>query len=218
MIELRNVSKSYGPVRPIAGLNLRIADGDFVAILGPSGSGKTTLLNTVAGLLTPTEGQVMVDDVSLYDVHQRERVAFRRNNFGFVFQAFNLLPYFTVLQNVEVPLYLVGRRARKQEQRARQLLESVRLADKADRLTGQLIAGEQQRVAIARALANSPRVIFADEPTGNLDSDNSKAVMGHMQELSEQGRTILLVTHDAVMASFARTRIVLSDGRLCDEG
>ncbi|MFV2069514.1 MAG: ABC transporter ATP-binding protein [Pirellulales bacterium] len=217
MIELRNVSKSYGPVWPIAGLNLRIEGGDFVAILGPSGSGKTTLLNTVAGLLTPTKGQVIVDDVSLYDVRQRERVAFRRENFGFVFQAFNLLPYFSVLQNVEVPLYLAGMRAREQKECARQLLESVHLSDKADRLPGQLSAGEQQRVAIARAVANSPRVIFADEPTGNLDCDNSKLVMKHMCDLSDQGKTILLVTHDADMASFARRRITLSDGRLCDE-
>jgi len=218
MIELKNVSKFYGSVRPISGLDLRIEDGDFIAILGPSGSGKTTLLNTVAGLLTPNEGQVVVDDVSLYEVHQRERVAFRRENFGFVFQAFNLLPYFTVLQNVEVPLYLAGKDARSQKERARQLLESVRLEDKADRLPGQLSAGEQQRVAIARAVANSPGVIFADEPTGNLDSDNSRLVMGHMRELSDQGKTILLVTHDAQMASFANRQIKLLDGRLCNEG
>ena len=218
MIELRNVSKSYGSVRPIAGLDLRIADGEFVAILGPSGSGKTTLLNVVAGLLTPTEGQVVVDDVFLYDVHQHERVAFRRENFGFVFQVFNLLPYFTVLQNVELPLYLAGKRARRQEERARHLLDSVRLADKANRLPGELSTGEQQRVAVARAVANSPRVIFADEPTGNLDSDNSRLVMGHMRELSDQGKTILLVTHDAQMASFANRQIKLLDGRLCNEG
>lgn len=117
MIELKNVSKSYGSVRPITGLDLRIEEGDFVAILGPSGSGKTTLLNIVAGLLTPTEGQVLVDGVSLYDVDQRERVAFRRENFGFVFQAFNLLPYLTVRQNVEVPLYLAGTRPHQQQEK-----------------------------------------------------------------------------------------------------
>jgi len=218
MIELRTVSKSYGPVRPIAGLDLEIEDGDFVAILGPSGSGKTTLLNMVAGLLTPTEGQVVVDHVSLYEVDQRQRVAFRRDNFGFVFQAFNLFAYFTVLQNVELPLYLAGRGGRGQEECARRLLEGVRLADMADRLPCELSAGEQQRVAIARALANGPRFILADEPTGNLDRDNGRVVMGQMRELSQLGKTILLVTHDAEMASFARRRITLSDGRLCDDG
>jgi len=218
MIELRNVSKSYSTARPIADLDLRIPEGDFIAILGPSGSGKTTLLNMVAGLLTPSSGQVLVDGVSLYDVSVRDRAAFRRENCGFVFQTFNLLPYFTVLQNVEVPLYLSGKKTRWQQQLARELLESVHLADKADRFPSQLSAGEQQRVAIARALANRPRVIFADEPTGNLDRDNGRVVMRHLQELNEQGKTILLVTHDVEMASFTQRQIQLLNGRSHDEG
>jgi len=218
MIDLRTVSKCFGSVWPIVGTVLRIEEGGFVAVVGPSGSGKTTLLNMAAGLLTPTQGQVVVGGVSLYEVAQNERVGFRRDNFGFVFQAFNLLPYLNVLQNVEVPLYLAGTRVRAQQDRARQLLDRVGLADKADRRPSQLSAGEQQRVAIARALANGPRVIFADEPTGNLDRDNGKMVMGHFRELSEQGTTIVLVTHDAEMASYAQRRLILSEGRLHDEG
>ena len=218
MIEIKQVAKSYGAVWPIAELSLRIKDGEFVAILGPSGSGKTTLLNLVAGLLTPCKGEIVVDGCSLYRLNQHDRVAFRRDNFGFVFQAFNLIPYLTVLQNIEVPLYLVGKDEQEQEQRARELLEIVHLEDKAGRLPEELSAGEQQRATIARALANNPKIVFADEPTGNLDSENGKEVMGHMKELNQRGRTVLLVTHDAEMAAFAHRRITLSDGRLSHEG
>lgn len=217
MIELKKVAKSYGDVWPIADVELRIGAGEFVAIVGPSGSGKTTLLNVAAGLLTPTAGEVLVDSVSLYDLRQRDRVAFRRRNFGFVFQAFNLISYLTVLQNVEVPLYLAGLDGRRQEDRARALLASVDLTDKTARFQDELSAGEQQRVAIARALANEPKVIFADEPTGNLDRENGKTVLALLRELNEKGVTILLVTHDREMASFAQRRIGLADGRLHHE-
>lgn len=214
MIEVKGVTKSYGDVTPIEDMNLQIEEGEFAAIVGPSGSGKTTLLNLIAGLLTPTQGEIMADGVSLYKLSQRQRVAFRRENFGFVFQGFNLIPYFTALENIQIPLYLAGVKEKEQASLARELLDKVGLADKDSRFPAQLSTGEQQRVAIARALANSPRVIFADEPTGNLDARNGEEVMTYIEELNEKGVTIILVTHDSDMASFARRKIRLIDGRL----
>ncbi len=214
MIEVKGVTKSYGDVTPIEDVDLQIEEGEFAAIVGPSGSGKTTLLNLIAGLLTPTQGEIMTDGVSLYKLSQRDRVAFRRENFGFVFQAFNLIPYFTAIENVQIPLYLAGVKEKKQASLARELLERVGLEDKDNRFPAQLSTGEQQRVAIARALANNPRVIFADEPTGNLDSENGTEVMTFIEELNQKGVTIILVTHDSGMADFARRKIKLVDGRL----
>ncbi len=214
MIEVKEVTKTYGDVIPVQDANLQVEEGEFVSIVGPSGSGKTTLLNLIAGLLTPTHGEVIVDGVALHSMSQRDRVAFRRKNFGFVFQAFNLIPYLTGIENVEIPLYLAGIKAKQQRSLARELLEKVGLDDKGNRFPGQLSTGEQQRVAIARALANHPRILFADEPTGNLDRRNGKEVMHYIKELNEKGVTILLVTHDSEMADFARRQIKLVDGRL----
>lgn len=214
MIEVKGVTKSYGDVTPIEDMSLQIQEGEFAAIIGPSGSGKTTLLNLLAGLSTPTHGEIIADGISLYKLSQRERVAFRRKNFGFVFQAFNLIPYFTAMENVQIPLYLAGIKEREQAVLARELLERVGLKDKDSRFPAQLSTGEQQRVAIARALANKPRVIFADEPTGNLDAENSAEIMRYIEELNEKGVTIILVTHDLDMADFAQRKIKLDNGRL----
>jgi putative ABC transport system ATP-binding protein len=214
MIQVNKVTKSYGDIFPIKDVNLQIEDGEFISIIGPSGSGKTTLLNVVAGLLTPTQGEVIIDGVSLYKSKQRNRVDFRRKNFGFVFQSFNILPYLTALENIEVPLYLAGLKKKRQENLARELLERVGLKDKGTRFPSQLSIGEQQRVAIARALANNPRIIFADEPTGNLDMKTGKEVMCYIKKLNEKGVTILLVTHDSEMADFAQRKVKLVDGRL----
>ncbi len=214
MIEINTVTKSYGDTTPLKNVQFRIDGGDFVSVVGPSGSGKTTLLNVIAGLLSPTDGGIVVDGVSLYELNRRRRVAFRRNNFGFIFQSFNLISYLTAAENIEVPLYLAGEKKKRQRYVARELLDRVGLQDKADRFPGQLSTGEQQRVAIARTLANSPRVIFADEPTGNLDSETGGVIMRYMKELNELGVTILLVTHDLEMANFADRKIELTDGRL----
>lgn len=214
MIELRNVTKKYGDMEVVKTANLCVEKGDFLSVLGPSGSGKTTLLNMIAGLLTPTHGEVMVDGVSLYGLSLRERAIFRRKKFGFIFQTFNLIPYLTTVENVEVPLYLAGIYKKKQKMIASELLEKVGLKDKLNRLPSQLSVGEQQRVAIARALANNPQVILADEPTGNLDSKTGKEVITYIRRLNEDGGTVLLVTHDREMASFARREIKIVDGRL----
>ncbi len=214
MIEVKTVTKSYGDVIPLKNAHFSVNGGDFVSVIGPSGSGKTTLLNVMAGLLSPTEGRVIVDGVSLYELDQRQRVAFRRKNFGFIFQSFNLISYLTAAENIEVPLYLAGEKNKRQRYVALELLDRVGLQDKGDRFPGQLSIGEQQRVAIARTLANSPRVIFADEPTGNLDAKTGGLIMCYMKELNELGVTILLVTHDLEMANFADRNIELTDGRL----
>jgi putative ABC transport system ATP-binding protein len=214
VIQVKEMSKSYGDVTPLQNVDFHIKGGDFVSITGPSGSGKTTLLNVMAGLLTPTEGEVKVDGVSLYGLNQRDRVAFRRRNFAFIFQSFNLIPYLTAVENVEVPLYLAGDARKRQRQVARESLARVGLKDKDARFPAQLSVGEQQRVAIARTLANSPRAIFADEPTGNLDRRTGTVIMNYMKELNELGVTIILVTHDSEMANFADSTIELIDGRL----
>lgn len=214
MIELRNVTKKYGDMEVVKTANLCVEKGDFVSVLGPSGSGKTTLLNIIAGLLSPTRGEVIVDGVSLYGLSLRKRAVFRRKKFGFIFQTFNLIPYLTTVENVEVPLYLAGIYKKKQKMIASELLEKVGLKDKLNRLPSQLSVGEQQRVAIARALANNPQVILADEPTGNLDSKTGKEVITYIRRLNEDGGTVLLVTHDREMASFARREIKIVDGRL----
>jgi len=214
VIEIKGVTKIYGDITPVKDVDFQLKEGEFISITGPSGSGKTTLLNIIAGLLTPTNGEVMVDGVSLYKLNQRERVALRRKNFGFVFQAFNLIPYLTASENVKVPLYLAGIKKNRQEHLAKELLERVGLKDKGSRLPSQLSIGEQQRVAIARALANNPKVIFADEPTGNLDMTTGKEIMEYMKKLNERGGTILLVTHDVEMANFAQRKIKVVDGRL----
>jgi putative ABC transport system ATP-binding protein len=206
--------KSYGDVTPLEKVDFRIVSGQFISITGPSGSGKTTLLNVMAGLLTPTDGEVTIDGVSIYELNQRDRIAFRRKNFGFVFQSFNLIPYLTALENVEVTLYLAGEKKKRQEHLGKELLERVGLKDMHNRFPAQLSIGEQQRVAVARTLANSPRVIFADEPTGNLDRTTGKVIMSHMKELNKSGVTVVLVTHDSEMADFAERTINLIDGRL----
>jgi putative ABC transport system ATP-binding protein len=214
MIEVRQVNKTYGSLNIIKNVDLQIKEGEFVSIVGPSGSGKTTLLNIIAGLLTPDTGEVKIDGISLYKLTQRERVSFRKKNFGFVFQTFNLIPYFTVAENVKVPLYLANVDKKKQEHLTEELLKKVGLKDKGKRFPFQLSMGEQQRVAIARALANNPRVIFADEPTGNLDERTGRYIMKYMKKLNDEGVTVLLVTHNPKMASFAQRKIRLVDGKL----
>ena len=214
VIEVKRLAKSYGDVAPLRDLELHVQDGEFVSITGPSGSGKTTFLNVLAGLLTPCQGEVVVEGVSLYDLDSRDRSDFRRENFGFIFQSFNLINYFTAIENIEVPLYLGGKKNHNQRNLATELLERVGLKDKAASFPSTLSIGEQQRVAIARALANDPKIVFADEPTGNLDERNALDVMGCLKELNDRGITILLVTHDNSITGFAHRNLRLTEGRL----
>ncbi len=214
MIEVKHVTKTYGSIEALNDVSLQVEDGDFISIVGPSGSGKTTFLNLVAGLLTPTSGETMVDGVSLYELSPRDRTAFRRKKFGFIFQSFNLIPYLTAVENVEIPLYVAGVRPTKQRAVASRLLDRVGLKERFYHLPSELSLGEQQRVAIVRALANNASVILADEPTGNLDTKTGDELIGYVKELNGDGVTVLLVTHDLAIAGFAKRTIKIVDGRI----
>jgi putative ABC transport system ATP-binding protein len=192
-------------------VNLSIPEGEFVAILGPSGSGKTTLLGLLAGLDTPSTGTVRVDGVDLGALSEDERARFRRDAVGFVFQSFQLIPSLTAQENVQVPLELKGEAGAPA--RARALLERVGLGGRLDHYPAQLSGGEQQRVALARAFVHAPRILFADEPTGNLDAATGESIVALMEELNrETGTTLVLVTHDLDLAARARRVIRVADG------
>ena len=220
MIVAEGLGKTYlSGGRPLAVLRdvaLRIPAESFVAILGPSGSGKTTLLGLLAGLDEPSAGRVRLDGVDLTALTEDERAGFRAKNVGFVFQTFHLLPTLTALENVLVPLELLGDRPQRElRERATQLLERVGLRDRLDHYPSQLSGGEQQRVALARAFANRPRILFADEPTGNLDQETGAKVIELMEDLNREARTTLvLVTHDLALAARAHRVIRLADGRV----
>lgn len=216
MLEVKNVSKIYKKgnqeVRAVDDVSLHISKGDFVSIIGPSGSGKSTLLLMLGGMLSPTFGQIMIDKDSLYDLDSNERSRLRQQKMGFVFQTFNLIPYLSALQNVQVPLFLRGMDEKRQKERAQSLLERVGLSDRMDHTPSELSVGQQQRIALARMLANDPAIILADEPTGNLDPEMSQHVIDFLTELNKEGRTIVLVTHDMNVARKAKRTITISKG------
>jgi putative ABC transport system ATP-binding protein len=218
MVALQSVTKQFQhrgkPVTALANVTLEIAQGDFVALIGPSGSGKSTLLHVVGGMLSPTQGKVRIGDDSLYDLTSDERAAVRKAKIGFVFQTFNLVPYLTALENVQVPLVLADLGEDQQKLRAESLLGRVGLSDRLDHKPRELSVGEQQRVALARMLANDPPLILADEPTGNLDPETAEAVMDFLGELSGEGRTIVVVTHDLRVAGRAKRALRLAAGRI----
>ena len=220
MIVAEGLGKTYSsggrPLPVLRDVDLRIPAEAFVAILGPSGSGKTTLLGLLAGLDEPTTGRVRLDGVDHTALTEDERAEFRAQNVGFVFQTFHLLPTLTALENVLVPLELLGDRPpRELRERAAGLLDRVGLAGRLDHYPSQLSGGEQQRVALARAFANRPRILFADEPTGNLDQETGARVIELMEDLNREARTTLvLVTHDLALASRAHRIVTLADGRV----
>jgi putative ABC transport system ATP-binding protein len=193
---------------------LDIPKGDFVSLVGPSGSGKSTLLLTLGGMLSPTEGKVYLDGASLYDLSPDARADVRRKKIGFVFQTFNLIPYLTALENVQIPLVLAGAKDAEQKTKATALLERVGLADRLDHKPAELSVGQQQRVALARMLANDPGVVLADEPTGNLDPQTSQQIMTFLAELNGEGRTVVMVTHDPNAAGKAKRTLRLEAGRI----
>ena len=199
------------------GLDLVVPPGQFVAVMGPSGSGKTTLLNCVSGLDEIDAGRVLVDGLSIHELSDKERTKHRAKEMGFIFQAFNLIPVFTATENVELPLLLAGVRETDARVRARETLERVGLGHRLDRRPMELSGGEQQRVAVARALAGKPRIVWADEPTGNLDSEMAASVIALLGELHGEGLTIILVTHDPTVAAHADRLITVRDGRLVED-
>jgi len=218
MFRLENIKKIYSrkgkEVKAFAATSLEVPKGEYTAIVGPSGSGKTTFLSILGGMLSPDTGQVWLNGLSLYDLPMRERARVRRDQIGFVFQTFNLVTYLTALENVQVPLYLAGHAPAEQRTRAEAMLERVGLAERMDHKPSEMSIGQQQRVALARTLANDPTVILADEPTGNLDPESRLRVLNFFDELNAEGRTIVMVTHDAVAAERARQRLTLRDGQI----
>ena len=217
LIVLRDVSKVYAAgqtVHALRGVNLEIAAGEFVAIMGASGSGKSTLMNILGCLDTPTSGSYLLDGVPVQDRDADALAALRNRRMGFVFQQFNLMPRTSALENVELPLLYAGVRQPERSRRALAALQRVGLADRSSHSPAQLSGGQQQRVAIARALVNEPALILADEPTGALDSETSAEVMQLLDALNRQGITVILVTHEADMAAWARRRLLFKDGRL----
>ena len=214
--QLEKVYKIGGRrVLALSGLNLQVERGEFISVMGPSGSGKTTLLNILGCLDKPTRGKVILDGVDVTNLPEKSLYEIRRYKIGFVFQTFNLLPYLTAIENVELPMEGTGKSKDERRKRAHELLKMVGLSGREEHMPHQLSAGEQQRVAIARALANNPAIILADEPTGNLDSKNSYQIVRLLGKLNiDQGTTIIMATHDRRMASLTDKILFLRDGRL----
>ena len=221
MLRMDEVSKSYQHrgrvVKALDGATIDIPSGDFVSLVGPSGSGKSTLLLMLGGMLSPSAGRVFLKNQSIYDLRSDGRARIRKENIGFVFQTFNLVPYLTAFENVQIPLLLAGADDKSQEERAAALLERVGLGDRMDHKPSELSVGQQQRVALARMLANDPAVILADEPTGNLDPETADQVIRFFEEFNQEGRTIVMVTHDPKAAERAKRTLKLRDGKILSE-
>src|SRR5438445_11108496 len=218
LIELRNVSKHYHlggeEIRALDDVSLDIQPGEFISIIGPSGSGKSTLMHILGCLDSPTRGTIKLDGTMIHDASARELARIRNQKIGFVFQFFTLLPKLNVLQNVELPMIYSGISARERRDRAMEALQMVDLQNRSKHRPMQLSGGQQQRAAIARALVNSPKIVFADEPTGNLDSHTGEAILNLFHRLSSEGRTIALVTHDPEIAAVTPRRIEIRDGKI----
>ncbi len=222
MIEVNRIAKEYvngaSITHVLKGVSFKVNKGEFVAIMGPSGSGKSTLMHILGALDTPTSGSYRLDDKDLSSLPEEELARIRQANIGFVFQAFHLLPRATVLRNVALPLVYAGVEREAREMRAREALRAAGLdEDRHGHLTSQLSGGQMQRVAIARALVNDPSIVLADEPTGNLDSKTGDLVLGTFQRLHEQGRTVILITHEPYVAEHAERILVIRDGELVED-
>ncbi len=218
LIEMKKLSKIYNggeeKVHALIDVDLEIEKGEFISVMGPSGSGKSTLLTILGGLNHPTEGDLVVDEIPIYKLPIEKLADFRREYLGFIFQSFQLIPYLTVQENVLLPLSITATANREQGRMADEILERVGIRTKRNRLPDQLSGGEQERVAIARALVNSPPILMADEPTGNLDSKTGTEIMELFKTINREGQTIIMVTHNPENAAYSTRSIYLKDGRL----
>jgi len=214
MINIENITKSFGELKVLEDICLKLSAGEFVALCGKSGSGKSTLLNIIGTLDKPDSGNLTIDGQDILSFNEKGAAYFRSNVLGFIFQSFHLEPTYTVYKNIEIPLLIAKMPKPQRRQRIEEVLEKVDLLDKINKKASILSGGEKQRVAIARALSNNPKIILADEPTGNLDSTNGEMVMDLLKELSKEGITILLVTHSEHDAKRADRIIHLKDGRV----
>jgi len=220
LLRTNNLTKNYGIketlVRALKSTNIQVEKGGFVAIVGPSGSGKSTLLHLLAGLDKPSAGQVFINDKDIYSMSEKEISRYRRRNIGFIFQAFNLIPILSAEENIKLPILMDGKKV--DEDYINELMEILDLKERKKHLPGELSGGQQQRVSIARALANKPSIIFADEPTGNLDSKNSKEVLELLKgTIKKYDQTLVMITHDSDIAKMADRIITISDGMIVED-
>ena len=222
VIEVKKLKKIYNSsevkVNALNGIDLNIAEGEFAAIVGPSGSGKTTFLNMLGGLDSPSEGEISIGGTDIQNLSPSELIDFRLKNIGFVFQAYNLIPVLTALENVEFIMQMQGMQKKEREQRARELLTNVGLGERINSRPGKLSGGQQQRVAVARALASKPKFVLADEPTANLDSKSTENLLDIMEELNrKENITFIFSTHDQRVVNKARRVITLEDGKIISD-
>jgi putative ABC transport system ATP-binding protein len=218
MIRMNHITKVYGTgkarVEALKDIDLEVKENDFVGVIGPSGSGKSTLMNIMGCLDTPTSGDYFFADEPVAALNHNELAEIRNKKIGFVFQSFNLLPYATALENVELPMILMGVRTKTRRARALKLLDKVGLAGRAHHKPNELSGGEMQRVAIARSLANEPKLILADEPTGNLDTKSGDEILAVFEDLWRQGHTLVVITHNLNISARAQRMIQIVDGRI----
>lgn len=216
MVHLEKLNKQYrarsGDIKALDDVNLHVKEGELVVVRGPSGSGKTTLLLSIGGMLRPTKGQVIVDNNDIYSLSNRERARFRAENIGFVFQMFHLVPYLNIFENVLLSSGIGTKQKRQKE--AEKLLKRLNLSDRLYHKPSELSAGEKQRTAIARALINQPKIILADEPTGNLDPENSEQIIGYLEEFHQAGGTVIVVTHGKLVDQYTDRIIYLRNGQI----
>jgi putative ABC transport system ATP-binding protein len=221
MIEMQGIRKVYSTgrveVEALKGINLDVDRKEYVAVVGPSGSGKSTLMNLLGCLDTPSSGEYRLSGESVAGLDRNRLAEIRNRHVGFVFQNFNLLPYASALENVELPLLFAGVPTRERRDRAAAMLEKVDLADRMDHKPTELSGGQMQRVAVARALVNRPTMVLADEPTGNLDSTSGRGIVGLFQELHATGQTIVMITHDMALAQLASRVVQVRDGEIVDD-
>ena len=219
ILSARNLKKYYGAednlTKALDGVDLDVEQGEFVSIIGASGSGKSTLLNMIGGLDVPTSGQVCIGGKEIGKMKPDELTVFRRKNIGFIFQNYNLIPVLNVLENITLPIEMDGKKP--DESFIEQIIELLGLTEKVYKMPSQLSGGQQQRVAIARAIAQAPPIILADEPTGNLDSNSTREIMDILKGLHEEGRTVILITHDNDIAAQAKRVVKIMDGKIVED-
>ncbi|EAK6703612.1 ABC transporter ATP-binding protein [Campylobacter coli] len=211
LIQIKNLSKKFGKVKALDNINLNIYKGEWLAIMGPSGSGKSTLLNILSLMDDPSSGKYILDNEDLEQINEEQKITLRREKIGLIFQQFHLIPYLSALENVMLSQYY---HSSVDEEDVKAILEKVGLSHRLSHLPSQLSGGEQQRVCIARALINNPEILLADEPTGNLDEANEKIVLETLQKLKNEGKTIVLITHNPELAKFADRTLILQHGIL----
>jgi putative ABC transport system ATP-binding protein len=215
---VKKYGKGEAAVKAVSDISFQIDSGEFISVMGESGAGKSTLLSIMGAMNAPTSGRFVVDDIDIYSLSQEQQADFRREFLGFIFQSFHLVPYLTVFENVMLPLTIVKKGKRQKRTLVENALSEVGLLDKADRLPNQISGGEKERVAIARAIVNEPPVLLADEPTGNLDTKTTTEIMKLLQNLNNDGMTIIMVTHSPECARYARRVMQVSDGKLVADG